>query len=152
MSLRSALSVAVAALVVLFVAAQVVPYGHQRTNPPIGMEPPWDSPETRALANRACFACHSNETYWPAYARLAPVSWLIQHDVNEGRAVLNFSEWQRSQEEAGKSAQEVREREMPPAIYRLMHAEARLSDADLERLARGLAITLGTARDASVKR
>jgi hypothetical protein len=151
MSVQSRWLVAVAALVVVFVGAQAVPYGRQRVNPPIGTEPPWDSADTRALAKLACFDCHSNETRWPAYARIAPVSWLIHHDVDEGRAVLNFSEWQRPQQEAGEAAEEIREAEMPPAVYRLMHAEARLSDAELERLARGLASTLGSTRE-SVKR
>ena len=106
-------------------------------------EPAWDSPVTRALAKQACFDCHSNETEWPAYSSVAPASWLIQHDVNEGRAVLNFSEWHRPQPEATAAAEEVFEREMPPAMYQLMHAHARLSYADRDRLARGLAKTLG---------
>jgi hypothetical protein len=152
MSVPSRWLAAVAALVIVFAAAQVVPYGRQRSNPPIALEPPWDSGDTRALAKLACFDCHSNETHWPAYARVAPVSWLIQHDVDEGRAVLNFSEWQRPQPEAGEAAAEIREAEMPPAIYRLMHAEARLTDAEFERLARGLATTLGATGDESLKR
>ena len=78
-----------------------------------GAEPSWDSPETRALATQACFDCHSNETEWPAYSAVAPVSWLIQHDVSEGRAVLNFSEWQRPQEEAKEADEEVLEGEIP---------------------------------------
>jgi hypothetical protein len=77
------------------------------------------------------------------YASIAPVSWLIQRDVNEGRTVLNFSEWQRAQKEAKEAREEVLEREMPPAIYQIMHAHARLSDADRDQLARGLANTLG---------
>lgn len=152
MSVRTRWLAAVVALVVVFVGAQLVPYGRYHENPPVGMEPAWDSPETRSLAKLACFDCHSNETQWPAYARVAPVSWLIHRDVDEGRAVLNFSEWQRPQEEAAEAAAEVREGEMPPAIYRLMHREARLSDAEVERLARGLASTLGAANDESVKR
>ena len=87
--------------------------------------------------------CHSNETKWPAYSRVAPVSWLIQHDVSEGRAILNFSEWQRPQEEATEAAEEIFEGEMPPGMYQLMHAHARLSAADRDRLARGLVLTLG---------
>jgi len=137
-------------LVLAFVAIQFVPYGRDHVNPPVGAEPPWDSPETRSLAKQACFDCHSNETEWPAYSRVAPVSWLIQRDVAEGRAVLNFSEWQRPQAEATEAAEEVLEREMPPRIYQLMHAHARLSDADRDRLARGLAGTLGQpAREAA---
>lgn len=130
-------------LLLAFVAIQFVPYGREHINPPVGAEPTWDSPGTRALAKQACFDCHSNETEWPEYSRVAPVSWLIQRDVSEGRAVLNFSEWQRPQEEATEAAEEVLEGEMPLRIYRLMHAHARLSAADRERLARGLERTLG---------
>jgi hypothetical protein len=130
-------------LVLASVAIQFVPYGRHRVNPPVGAEPAWDSPATRVLANRACFDCHSNETEWPAYSKIAPVSWLIQHDVSEGRAVLNFSEWQRPQEEAKEAAEEVLEGEMPLRMYQLMHAHARLSVSDRERLARGLERTLG---------
>ena len=130
-------------LFLAFVAIQFVPYGRDHVNPPVGAEPTWDSPGTRALAKQACFDCHSNETEWPAYSRVAPVSWLVQRDVSQGRAVLNFSEWQRLQEEATEAAEEVLEGEMPLRIYRLMHAHARLSAADRERLGRGLERTLG---------
>jgi hypothetical protein len=134
-------------LVLALIAIQFVPYGRNRVNPPIGAEPIWDSPETRALARRACFDCHSNETEWPAYARVAPVSWLVHHDVVEGRAVLNFSEWDRPQKEATEAADEVLEGEMPLRLYQLLHGGARLSAADRQRLARGLAETLGRSAD-----
>jgi hypothetical protein len=127
------------------VAIQLVPYGRDHINPPVTGEPAWDSPQTRALAKQACFDCHSNETEWPAYASIAPVSWLVQRDVNEGRAVLNFSEWTRPQDDAKEAAEEVREGEMPPAAYTLVHAHARLNPADRDRLAQGLANTLGVA-------
>jgi len=129
-----------------FLAIQLVPYGRDHTNPRVIGEPMWDAPETRALARRACFDCHSNETEWPAYASIAPVSWLVQHDVNEGRAVLNFSEWPRPQQEAKEAAEEVTEGEMPPVAYKLVHAHARLNTADRDRLAQGLARTLGVTR------
>jgi len=128
----------------ILLAAQLVPYGYNHGNPPIVQEPSWDAPATRLLAKQACFDCHSNETRWPLYSRIAPVSWLIQHDVDEGRGVLNFSEWNRSQEEAGEAGETVLEREMPPAIYALAHSGARLTDAEREQLARGLMNTLGT--------
>jgi mono/diheme cytochrome c family protein len=128
----------------VFAVIQVVPYGLGRTNPPVIMEPAWDSPLTRDLAKRACFDCHSNETQWPAYSRVAPVSWLIRHDVEEGRAVLNFSEWQRPQEEATEAAETIREGEMPLWMYRAMHSHARLTDAERDQLARGLMKTLGS--------
>jgi mono/diheme cytochrome c family protein len=129
------------------VAIQLVPYGRDHINPPVIAEPAWDSPQTQALAKQACFDCHSNETEWPAYASIAPASWLVQRDVNEGRAVLNFSEWTRPQAEAKEAAEEVREGEMPPAAYTLVHAHARLNPADRDRLAQGLAKTLGVARE-----
>ena len=130
-------------LALTFIAIQLVPYGRDHHNPPMGAEPAWDSPDTRALAKRACFDCHSNETEWPVYSTVAPVSWLIQHDVSEGREVLNFSEWQRPQQEAKEASEEVLEGAMPMPIYRLMHAHARLSEVDRQRLARGLEKTIG---------
>ena len=130
------------ALLGALLAVQVVPYGRDHANPPVTGEPNWDSPVTRALAKRACFDCHSNETEWPAYASFAPASWLVQRDVNEGRAVLNLSEWRRPQEEATEASEAVRKGEMPPAAYKLVHAHARLSAADRNRLAQGLARTL----------
>src|SRR5687767_3388469 len=134
-----------------FVAIQLVPYGGDRVNPPVAAEPSWDSLETRALAKQACFDCHSNETEWPGYSTVAPVSWLIQHDVAEGRAVLNFSEWQRPQKEAHEAAEKVLEGEMPLPIYQLMHAHARLTAADRDRLARGLERTLGERKSEAAR-
>jgi len=128
---------------VTLLAVQLVPYGRDHTNPPVIGEPMWDAPETRALAKQACFDCHSNETRWPAYARIAPVSWLVQHDVNEGRTVLNFSEWSHPQEQAKKASEEVVDGDMPPVSYTWLHAPARLSAPDRDRLAKGLARTLG---------
>lgn len=130
-------------LVGTFAVIQFVPYGRDHSNPPVTGEPVWDASKTRALAKRACFDCHSNETEWPAYASVAPASWLVQRDVKEGRAVLNFSEWQRPQKAAKKAAEEVLEGEMPPAAYTLVHAHARLNAADRDRLAQGLAKTFG---------
>ena len=65
-----------------FALTQVVPYGRNHTNPAVVYEPDWDSPETRALAERACFDCHSNETTWPWYSTIAPISWLTQATAN----------------------------------------------------------------------
>ena len=127
----------------LFVAIQFVPYGREHTNPPVRQEPAWDSPQTRALVERACFDCHSNQTEWPWYANEAPVSWLVQHDVEEGRGALNFSEFDRPQEEAHEAAEEVEEGNMPMPIFLITHPEARLSDAERAQLVGGLRATLG---------
>ena len=56
----------------------IVPFGHSHTNPPVTKEPAWNSPDTRALVQRACFDCHSNQTTWPWYSHVAPVSWLCK--------------------------------------------------------------------------
>ena len=136
---------AVMALAITLIGIQAVPYGRNHSNPPRTVEPQWDSPATRELARRACFDCHSNETVWPAYAKVAPVSWLVQHDVDEGRAMLNFSEWGRPQEEAGEAADVIAEGEMPPSMYLLMHRAARLSASERQQLMHGLARTIGNA-------
>jgi hypothetical protein len=135
----------VIALAAVFIAVQSVPYGRDHSNPPRRIEPRWDSAATRELARRACFDCHSNETVWPAYANVAPVSWLVQHDVDEGRAMLNFSEWDRPQEEAGEAADVIADGEMPPSMYALMHRTARLDAGETQQLMQGLARTIGNA-------
>jgi hypothetical protein len=130
----------VAALLVLL---QFVPYGRAHSNPQVTQEPSWDSAETRALARRACYDCHSNETVWPWYSHIAPLSWLIQQHVDDGRAHLNFSEWGRGEQEAEEAAETLREGEMPLPSYLLTHPAARLSAAEREALIRGLTATLG---------
>ena len=140
------------AVLVAVLAIQLVPYGHNRVNPPVVAEPAWNAAVTRALARDACFDCHSNQTQWPLYSRVAPASWLVQWDVEKGRAKLNFSEWQRRQDDAHEAAEAVQKGEMPPAKYRLMHAHARLSDADRLRLAEGLTATIGGESDAGHQR
>ena len=131
----------------LLAAIQLVPYGRDHNNPPVVQEPRWDRPETRAVAVRACFDCHSNETHWPWYSNVAPLSWLLQRHVDEGREVLNFSEWQRTYKEAGESAETIDEGEMPLQTYVLLHPEARLSLAERKALAQGLTATLGPAHE-----
>ena len=77
-------------------AIQLIPYGRAHANPPVLAEPAWDSPATRDLAVRACFDCHSNETVWPWYSNIAPVSWLVQRDVDGGRNKANATSALRS--------------------------------------------------------
>jgi len=123
--------------IIVGVVIQVVPFGRQHTNPPIVKEPAWDSPQTRALAKRACFDCHSNETTWPWYSSVAPVSWLTQRDVNGGRRHLNFSEWNTPQRHAGHAAEEIQKGDMPLWFYLPMHPDARLTDAEKATLVAG---------------
>jgi Haem-binding domain len=125
----------------------------ERTNPP----PQGDiaaTPEAGAALKRACYDCHSNQTHWPWYSRVAPVSWWIVHDVTLGRKEVNFSEWgayypatrRRKLEWIGRS---LREEEMPPRSYRLMHPRARLTDDDRAALERWIESALGEASAAS---
>lgn len=131
------------AVVALLIIIQFVPYGRNPANPPSRVEPPWDSAETRSLAKRACFDCHSNETEWPWYSRVAPISWLVQNDVSEGRRKLNFSEWERPQKEADEAAEQIQKGEMPLWFYLPLHAAARLSASEKQTLIRGLQATIG---------
>lgn len=130
-----------------FLLIQLVPYGRAHENPPVMKEPTWANAQTLDLARRACFDCHSNKVVWPWYSNVAPVSWLVQHDVEEGRNVLNFSEWGLSGEydEIDEMAEVINENEMPPAQYLLTHPEARLSAAEKQILADGLMITAGAS-------
>jgi hypothetical protein len=130
-------------VIALLLVMQIIPYGRNHTNPTADVEPPWDTPRTRELALRACFDCHSNRTKWPWYSSVAPLSWVIQDHVDTGRSVLNFSEWNRTYALADQSASQVNRGEMPPRSYKMLHPEARLSDAERTELARGLAATLG---------
>jgi mono/diheme cytochrome c family protein len=129
------------ALVAVFALAQAIPYGRAHSNPPVTKEPAWNSPRTRALAKDACFDCHSNQTTWPWYSNVAPVSWLVTNDVDGGRSALNFSEWNRPQE-AGDIVEAVTGGGMPPWYYKLAHPKSRLGSAERAQLARGLAATI----------
>ncbi len=134
----------VVALIIGFFLLQLIPYGKSHTNPPVVQEPNWDSPTTRVLAQRACFDCHSNETGWPWYSSIAPVSWLIQRDVDEGRQKLNFSEWQNAARfrHLNEIGEIINSGEMPPLQYYPMHPNARLTDTEKQALITGLQTTL----------
>jgi mono/diheme cytochrome c family protein len=140
---RRTILIVIAVLVGGFVLIQLVPYGRDHTNPPVTGSPQWDSARTEQLARAACFDCHSNETAWPWYSNVAPVSWLLQRHVDEGRARLNFSEWGSGRQETEHMVGLVREGEMPPWDFKLLHPEARLSDAEQQELITGLTNTFG---------
>jgi hypothetical protein len=155
MSKKTIWTCVIIALVVIFLCPllmQAIPYGRNHTNPPVVSEPKWDSPQTRALAQRACFDCHSNETKWPWYTNIAPVSWLIQRDVDEGRQHLNFSEWgqqpasnrRERADDPNRIAHSIQEGEMPPAVYLPLHPEANMTQAEKDQLIQGLTTTLST--------
>ncbi|MEZ4732768.1 MAG: heme-binding domain-containing protein [Caldilineaceae bacterium] len=132
---------------------QLIPVG-SRTNPPVIAEPNWDSPATRALAQRACYDCHSNETVWPWYSYVAPVSWMVVKDVIEGRQVLNFSEWTLEEQlmtEPEEAVEQVSKNLMPLPYYILLHPAADLTDLEQGQLINGLLFTLTQAGEEALE-
>lgn len=131
----SKLKTGVPALIVVLGVAQFIQ--PERANPPQDPAASFDAvaKPTRQIAqvlNRACRDCHSNQTVWPWYSRISPVSWLVAQDVKEGRAHLNFSEWNRLSPEMSKLrlgaiCDEVRKGDMPLWYYLPLHPGARLS-------------------------
>ena len=74
---------------------------------------------------------------------MAPASWLVQLDVEEGRSHFNVSDWGREENHGDEAAKLVREGEMPPWFYLPLHPEAQLTDAEREKLVAGLTATFG---------
>ena len=120
--------------IVLLGLIQLLPIGRDHTNPAVVSEPQWSSPEARALAKEHCFQCHSNETEWPWYSNIAPASWLIQFDVNEGRDKFNFTNWNSNSEELDELTEVIQEGEMPPIQYWIFHPNSHLNDQQKQEL------------------
>jgi hypothetical protein len=126
----------------LFVILQF--FQPDKTNPSVDLAQRIDqhvptSPAVAQLLRKACFDCHSNETRWPWYSHVSPVSWLVSRDVSAGRENLNFSEWgsyemRRQVGRLGAIAEEVEAGTMPMPIYITMHAEADLSAKERDSL------------------
>lgn len=132
---------------IILILIQFIPV--KRTNPPVIKEPVWNSVETRSFAVRACFDCHSNETKWPAYAYVAPISWFVISDVNEGRKKFNISDWKPG--DGDESAKEVRKGGMPIWQYSLMHPEASFTDLEKKKFIEGLVATFGEEKSRDQK-
>jgi Haem-binding domain len=129
-------------LVIAFALAQFVPV--ERTNPPVNaadtVEARLDVPTpVKAILDRSCRDCHTNQTVWPAYGYVAPASWLLAHDVKEGRENMNLSEWGQYDSDSARDilieiCRQVRRGDMPAKPYTLLHRSAALSAADVETL------------------
>jgi mono/diheme cytochrome c family protein len=128
------------ALLATLLLIQLVPYGRDHTNPTGGRDITWDSVRTQELMRGACMDCHSNETQWPWYSNVAPVSWLVQNDVDGGRRHLNLST---GEVDLHEMIQTIQDGSMPPWQYKPAHAAARLSARDRQELIRGLQATFG---------
>ncbi len=121
----------VIALVVIVVGMQLIPV--KRSNPAVISD--FSGPaEVKAILKRSCYDCHSNETRWPWYSHIAPVSWLVAHDVKEGREHMNFSDWEPLKDIVWIRTQihtMVANGQMPPKYYLPMHSKAKVSTGDL---------------------
>ena len=132
-------------IVIVVVVAALVLVGNiavAHTNPPVERTIEWDSPQTEALARAACFDCHSNETTWPWYSYVAPISWFVADHVHEGRSKFNVSEWPSG--EGDEAAKEVREGGMPLWEYTVLHPDAKLTQAEQSEFIAGLEKTFGS--------
>lgn len=130
--MKKILKIAFIALVLAAAVIQLVPV--EKSNPPVETEVPAPAP-VRAILRRACYDCHSNETVWPWYSRVAPVSWLVASDVREARQEMNFSTWNlyapaKQVRKLGRAWKEIDADEMPLWYYKMMHRDAELSAAD----------------------
>jgi len=135
-------------ILLLLIAIQFIPYGKDHTNPKVISEPKWDSPKTRELFMRACADCHSNETKWPTYSNIAPISWGIYHHVVEGREHFNISMWGEQKKNKGEdAAEEIEESEMPPLSYLIAHPEAKLTEDEKKVFIQGLKRTFGEKKE-----
>jgi hypothetical protein len=124
----------VAAGAVVFALIQVFPMA--RNNPPITHDVA-APPQVEVILRRACYDCHSNETRWPWYARVAPASWLVIRDVNHARQRLNFSTWDKYNDDPETLITKLRHidkanqsADMPPWYYLSAHSDAHLTDSD----------------------
>jgi hypothetical protein len=139
----------VVAAVVVGVAIQAVPFGRAHSNGAITGEPAWADARTRDLVVRACYDCHSNEVEFPWYSSVAPVSWAVELHVNDGRRSVNYSTFATDPGDADESVEVVLDGSMPPGYFTRfgLHLEAKLTDAELDELVRGLRATPGMSDD-----
>jgi Haem-binding domain len=130
-------------IVVLLLLALAQAYQPDRSNPTTSASSIWDDSavpvDVLAVFERSCADCHSHQTRWPWYSRVAPVSWLCARDVNEGRRHLNLSAWSevepyRKFKLLEEICEVIEEGKMPLAIYTSLHPRTKLSRADLEIL------------------
>lgn len=128
---------AIGVAVVLFIVIQFIPYGRSSHSNPAATNPfTWTDPQAETIARSSCYDCHSNETKWWWATHIAPFSWLVQRDVDDGRSRLNFSEFD-GLPPASRFGEVLNEGEMPPIQYTVIHGNAKLSDAERQTLIDG---------------
>jgi hypothetical protein len=120
-----------------------------RTNPPINLDYTLEAhaqvtPQVSAILSRACADCHSDQTRWPWYSNVAPVSWIVSGHVVDGRRSLNFSEWDKPNQNGKKKMRPSDKLQemcfmtqggaMPLDSYTMIHKDAKLSSDDIQTL------------------
>ena len=138
-------------LVGVFIVLQFIPV--DRENPAVqsDIETPAD---IKTILRAACYDCHSNETKWPFYSYIAPMSWQVADHVKEGRKELNFSEWNKytidqKMHKLEEVVEEVEEKHMPLPDYLLLHPEAKMDEARIEALAEWAESAIETLEEAA---
>ena len=126
----------------LFIVAQF--FGPAKTNPPLDQALTLQSsahvtPQVASILDRSCNDCHSNNTRWPWYSNVAPVSWFVIDHVNEGRQDMNFSEWggydeRRRTGQLNQICREVKSGAMPLGSYTPLHRGSKLTPDDVKTL------------------
>lgn len=151
MSRNRKIVVAIVGIVVAgFLLLQIFPIGRIRPvfarepNPPITASIEWNSQETERMSRTACFDCHSNETVYPWYSHIAPISWLVTRDVNRGRDAMNFSEDAPTEYNLEDLDWHLFN-DMPPRLYLILHPEADLTDEQTAILLSGFQATFTEA-------
>jgi hypothetical protein len=125
--------------VAVFALLQFVPYGWSHPNPPVVRDAPWPNAEAERVARESCYACHSNETDWPAYSYVAPMSWLVRSDVEVARDEFNFSDWDEDGKDADDAIEMIEDGEMPLDRYTMIHRSAALTNEEARTLLDALA-------------
>ncbi|MDP1678315.1 MAG: heme-binding domain-containing protein [Bacteroidota bacterium] len=140
---KKIVSIGTMIILIVFLLIQFIPSSLPHKNPPVTGEPQWNSAETRSTFFKACADCHSNETVFPWYSTIAPVSWLVESDVRSGRKHFNISEWDQQEQKGDEAAEEVRHGSMPTGLYVLMHPQANLNAVEKKKFVEGLTATFG---------
>ncbi len=134
--IKKIIAAVIIAGIVIFAGIQLIPV--KRTNPPVTMDVDAND-EVKGVLKKSCYSCHSNETVWPWYSYVAPVSWLITDDVETARGSLNFSEWDRFDQDyriylIGLLIERVEQGDMPPKKYLALNPDAKIKEHDLKIL------------------
>jgi hypothetical protein len=137
---KARVNLVVGALLVFLIAIEI--FQPQRTNPAAAASRSLAahvnvSEDVQSSLMRSCGDCHSNQTRWPWYSHVAPLSWVITDDVNEGRRHMNFEDWEAQQdphhadERIAEICKEIQQNGMPPFSYRIAHKELRLKTNEI---------------------